>query len=154
MFNSTTLLDPTPEDIKVLKKITKRISIRQTHPNMYRVLMIMSIMFIALAVNLYFSKPTFSPYDIDKNVIASIFLVLGVSKIIALNLYHNLKLVRLLASIATSFMMFWGLSNTEQAFAGKASFQLPILFITLSIINFLLLIEPASNPLTANGKKK
>lgn len=137
--------------IKVLDRITKNVSIRKTHPAMYRVLMIVAVMFVALALNLYLTTPTFNPYGISKTLIATIFLVLGVSKIIFLNIYHNLKLVRLMVAIATSFMMFWGVSNSQQSFAGKASFQLPILYITLALINLPFLVEPASNPLTKNG---
>lgn len=150
-----TILDPNTStkrrNVKILEELTKRVSIRETHLNLYRILMVMAIMFIALAVNLYYSKPTFNPYGIEKEVIALVFSVLGVSKIIALNFYHNLKLVRLIVGFSTGFMIFWGISNTQQAFAGKASFQLPILLITLALINLLLLVEPVSNPLTANG---
>lgn len=137
-----------------LHDITQRVSMRKSHPNLYKAFMVFSIMFIALAINLYLTKPTFAPYGLPKDAIATVFLVLGVSKIIFLNFYHNLKVVRLLVAIATAFMVFWGVSNTQQAFAGKASFQLPILFVSLAILNLFLLIEPASNPMTSNSDEK
>lgn len=142
------------KDVKVLSEITKRVSVRKTHPNMYRVIMVTALMNVALAVNLYFTKPTFTPYGLEKETIGFIFLVLGIGKIIFLNFYLNLKLVRLMIAISVSFMLFWGLSNSQQSFAGKASFQLPILYIALALINLFLLLEPVSNPLTNNGKKK
>lgn len=137
---------------RILYEITKHVSIRESHPNMYKLLMIIAVMFIALAVNLYFSKPTFRPYGIQKELIATVYLILGVGKIVFLNLHHNLKMVRLIMAIATGFMLFWGVSNTQQSFAGKASFQLPILFVTLALLNLALLLEPSSNPLTGNDK--
>lgn len=135
-----------------LHEFTKHVSIRESHPNMYKLLMIIAFMFIALAINLYFSKPTFRPYGLQKEVIATVYLFLGVGKIVFLNLYHNLKMVRLIMAIATAFMLFWGLSNTQQSLAGKASFQLPILFVTLALLNLALLLEPSSNPMTGNDK--
>lgn len=136
-----------------LNEITKRVSMRKTHPNMYRVLMIIAIMSVALAVNLYSTTPTFNPYGISKTIIASIFLGIGISQIIFLNLWHNLKLVRLTTAVSVGFMMFWGLSNSQQSFAGKASFQLPILFIALATLQLFLLIEPVTNPMTSTHKE-
>lgn len=143
------------EDVKDLRNLAKQVSVRETHPTLYRVLMIIAIMFIALAVNLYFGKPTFNPYGLSKEVVGLVFLVLGVSKIVFLNLYHNLRLVRLIMAVSAAFMMFWGVSNSQQSFAGKASFQLPILYVTLAILNLFLLVEPASNPVSStNGIKQ
>lgn len=140
---------------RVLYEITKHVSIRQTHLLMYRVLVIVAVGSIALAINLYLTKPTFAPYGLPKGVIATIFLFLGIVQLGLLSLYHYLKLVRLVLAASGGFMMFWGLSNTQQAFAGKSSFQLPILFVMLALIQWSFLLEPASNPLTEkNGGKK
>lgn len=143
-----------PKDIKILDELTKKVSIRESHPNMYRVLMIIAVMSIALAINLYFTKPTFTPYSLSNVLIASIFLGLGVSQVILLNLYRNLRMVRLTTAFSVSFMMFWGVSNTQQSFAGKASFQLPILLISLAILQIPLLVEPVANPLTKKTRMK
>lgn len=143
------------QDVQALVEITKRVSLRHTHPNMYRVLMVTAIACILLATNLYLTTPTFKPYGISKTIIASVFLFLGVSKIIFLNLYHNFRLVRLMAAASVAFLMFWGLANSQQSFAGKASFQLPTLYIALAVLEFIFgLLEPASNPLTGNGNGK
>lgn len=64
------------QDVKVLDEITKQVSLRVTHPTMYRVLMIIAMVGIASAVNLYLAKPTFAPYGLPKGVIASVFLAL------------------------------------------------------------------------------
>lgn len=136
------------QDTEDLEELVKKVSVRKSHPNMYRVLMIIALMSIALAINLYLTTPTFNPYGLSKTLIASIFLGLGISQIILLNLYRNLKLVRLTTATSVSFMMFWGVSNTQQAFAGKSSFQLPILLVALAILQVSLLTEPVANPLT------
>lgn len=137
---------------RILYEITKHVSIRKTHPNLYLSLMIVAIMSIGLSLNFYFYTPTFNPYGINKEVVGAIFLILGFSQLIFLNLYHNLKLVRLVLAISISFMLFWGVSNTQQAFAGKASFQLPVLYIGLALIQLPLLVEPSTNPMTSSKK--
>lgn len=151
MFELKGFVSAKDQDVKVLEELTKRVSIRKTHPNMYRFLMVIALMSTALAVNLYLTTPTFKPYGIEKEVIASIFLVLGFSQLVLLNLCHNLKLVRLTMAISIAFMLFWGGSNSQQAFAGKASFQLPILLVSLALLQLPLLIEPASNPMTSSS---
>lgn len=146
--------ETTLKTLKPLEELTKKVSIRITHPNMYRVLMVIALMSIALAINLYLTKPTFAPYGLPKGVIATVFLVLGTVQLVFLNLYHNLKLVRLTIAASASFMMFWGVSNTQQSFAGKASFQLPIIFVSLAVIQLVSLLEPVINPMTSNNGKK
>lgn len=139
---------------RVLSEITKHVSIRKTHPNLYISLMTIAVASIALGVNLHYFTPTFRPYGISEELIGACFSVLGLSQLIFLNLYHNLKLVRLVLAMSISFMLFWGLSNTQQSFAGKASFQLPILLITLAALQIPLLVEPSTNPMTSNKKKE
>lgn len=110
--------------------------------------MTLSIMSVGLAVNFWTSNPTFSPFDIPKNLIGGIFFLLGISQLVYLNVFHNLPRVRLLLAVSLSFFFFWGLSNTIQAFAGNASFQLPILYVFLAFLHIPLLIEPPVNPMT------
>jgi len=45
-------------------------------------------------------------------------------------------------------MLFWGASNAQQSLAGNASFQLPILYIALAVLQIPLLVEPPVNPMT------
>lgn len=139
---------------RVLHEITKHVSTRKTHPNLYISLTTIALTSIALALNFHFYTPTFNPYGINKEIIGAIFFLLGFSQLIFLNLYHNLKFVRLILAMSISFMLFWGFSNTQQAFAGKASFQLPILLISLAILQIPLLLEPSTNPMTINKKNK
>lgn len=139
-------------DKRVLHEIHKRVSLRKTHPNLFIALNILALTSVALSINFYFSKPTFNPYDIDKEVVAVVFFILGISQLIVLTLYHNLKLVRLAVAASVGILLFWGISNTQQGFQGKASFQLPILYIALALLQLPLLIEPRTNPMTSDGK--
>lgn len=125
-----------------------RVKIRYTHPNLYRSTMTLSVMSVGLAVNLWRSNPTFNPYDIDKTLVALIFCLLGVSQLLVLNLGY-LRVVRIGMALSSFTMVSWGWANTEQAFAGAASFQLPILYFALGVVQFLLLIEPPVNPVAA-----
>lgn len=128
--------------------VTRKVDIRKSHPSLYYSIMIIAFMCIAQGFNFLLSTPTFKPYDISNDLIGSIFLVIGLSKIVFLNLYRNLFLVRLNTALGSGFLLFWGITNTQQGFMGKASFQLPIVFIGLALVNLRLLLEPSVNPVT------
>lgn len=125
-----------------------RVNIRKSHPALYRALMTLACMGMALAINFWFSKPTFNPYGVPKEYVGVIFFLLGFSQIVFLNLFHDLRMVRITLAISVSFMFFWGVSNSQQFFAGNASLQLPILYVTISIMQIPLLIESPINPMT------
>lgn len=125
-----------------------RVIIRKSHPALYRALMVLGCMGVALALNFWFAKPTFHPYGWPQEIIGLAFFLLGTSQIVFLNLFHRLKLVRITLAVSVSFMLFWGLSNAQQFFAGNASLQLPILFVTISILQVPLLLESPVNPMT------
>lgn len=125
-----------------------RVKIRKTHPSLYRALMILGVMDIALAFNFWYSTPTFNPYDIPKNVIGVIFFFIGFSQVLFLNVLHDLRVVRVVLAVSVGFMFFWGASNAEQFFAGKSSLQLPILYMAISLLQIPLLTESPVNPMT------
>lgn len=135
------LADPLPDSVR-------RVNIRKSHPALYRAIMTFACMGVALAVNFWFSKPTFNPYGVPKEYIGIVFAVLGSGLIIFLNVFHNLRLVRMMLAASVSFTFFWGLSNAQQFFAGNASLQLPILYVAISLLQVPLLIEPPVNPMT------
>lgn len=125
-----------------------RVKIRYTHPALYRSIMTLSLLSVALAVNFWTSNPTFNPYDIPKDIIGAVFGVLGVSQFLFLNVFHDLRKVRLGLAISLVFMFFWGISNAQQSLAGNASFQLPILYVALAVLHVPLLVEAPVNPTT------
>lgn len=125
-----------------------RVNIRLTHPGLYHSIMTLGVMGVALAANFWGSNPTFNPYGISKNIIGLIFFLLGISQLIFLNIFRDLRMVRIVLAASVSFMLFWGFSNTAQGIAGAASFQLPILYLTLAILQIPLLIEAPVNPMT------
>lgn len=126
----------------------KKVKIRNTHPALYRTLMALGFMGVALGFNFWLSKPTFNPYGVSKDIIGIIFFMLGLTQIVFLNILHDLRMVRLNLAVSVSWMFFWGVSNTQQFFAGNASLQLPIMYVTLSILQIPLLIESPVNPMT------
>lgn len=125
-----------------------RVRIRLTHPGLFHSLMTLSVMHLGLAVNFWISNPTFNPYGISKNIIGVVFFLLGVSQQVFLNVFRNLRMVRIGLAASLTFMFFWGLSNTQQFFAGNASLQLPILYLALAVLQIPLLIESPVNPMT------
>lgn len=125
-----------------------QVNVRKTHPGLYHSITTLAVMNVALAVNFWFSNPTFNPYGISKNIIGVVFCLLGVSQLIFLNVFRDLRMVRILLAASISFMFFWGLSNSQQFFNGKASLQLPILYLAISILQIPLLVEPPVNPMT------
>lgn len=127
------------------------INIRKSHPGLYRGIMLFLFFCLATSLNYFFSKPTFNPYGIPKELIGLIYLSISLVLFVLLNLLRNLKLVRITLALSSGFLIFWGISNTQQGFAHKASFALPILlvYIALSLVNDLL--QSSVNPMTRKG---
>lgn len=127
-----------------------QVNIRLTHPLVYKLLTAFAVLFVLLAVNFWTSNPTFNPFDINKNWVGAVFLVLGGWQLFWLNAIHNLGMVRLGTSTVVGFAVAWGGGNLQQTFAGKASFQLPLVFFfAIAAVHWLILQEPVFNPLTA-----
>lgn len=125
-----------------------KVNIRKTHPNLHRWIMAIAVGSLSLGVSYWFGPaPTFKPYGIDIRLIAVALALLGFWQIIFL-LVHHLRMVRIGLAVSVSFMLFWGLSNTQQSFAGKASFTVPILYLTIGTLQVILLLEPPVNPQT------
>lgn len=131
-----------------LSESVRRIKIRNTHPALYRALMVLSSMKVLLAFNFWLFTPTFNPYGVSKDLIGVIFFLLGFSQIVFLNIFHDLRMARRVLASSVSFMFLWGASNAQQSFAGNASFQLPLLYVAISIMQIPLLIEAPVNPMT------
>lgn len=139
------------DDLIVLHKVVQHVSLRQMHLLIYQLYMTLAVGSMAGAVNFFFSHPTFNPGGADKRVIAAVFLVLGVSELILLTIYHRLFLLKVVVGSSMGFMLAWGLANTQQFWDGNASLQMPIYLFTLAACRFFLLRAPIINPLTANG---
>lgn len=119
-----------------------------SHPNLYRGIMTFAFINIGLGLNFLFTNPTFNPYQIDKLLIGSIFLTLGVSKVTFLNVSRNLKVVRFVMALEVMFMLFWGIGTSITFFQGRTSLQLFVLYAGLAMLELFLLQEPAVNPVT------
>lgn len=109
-----------------------KVHIRKTNPGLYLAITISIISHIASGWNLWASNPTFIPYGISKNLVGTIFILFGMAIFIFLNVYRNLPKLRLTLAVSIMFLIFWGLSNTEQWRAGNASLALPIFLWTIA----------------------
>lgn len=122
-----------------------RMNVRKTHPGLYRQIMTLGLAEVALAVNFWFSHPTFNPYGISKNLIGAIFFILGASQLMFLNVFRDLSKVRITLATSIACTFAWGVANTQQVFTGNASMQLPILYLALCVLQIPLVIEAPVN---------
>lgn len=125
------------------------IDIRKTHPNLYWLVMILAVVQIALGCNFIFLDPTFPIYEAPNVLWGVLFLVIGFGKIISLNFYRRLRLVRGLMAFAVTYMMFLAFGTTQPFLEGVGSLQLPILYAGMSALQIPLLLEPFINPWTS-----
>lgn len=123
-------------------------NLRLTHPTLYHSITMFAVVSVGLAVSYWFGPPpTFNPYDINRDLVASLFFLYGVWQFIFLNV-HRLRMVRL--GLAFAFVLWgaWGWANTIQVFAGKASWAFPIAFGGIAGAHLIWLTESPVNPMT------
>lgn len=123
-----------------------RSDLRRTNPLFHDLVFVCALGAIALAANFWRYTPTFNPKVLTvtppKDLVGIIFLVLGVAQLVCLIVLRDLHKLRLVLAVSAGFTCCWGLANTQQAFAGKASLQLPILLVVIfSATQLLLLIH-------------
>lgn len=129
-------------------------NLRNTNPNLYRSLLTIALIYVALGFNFLLTVPTFEQYGIPKNVIGAGFLAQGIAYLLLLHVHRNLGVVRMLLIFSIAYMLFWGVGTTETFFQGKSSLQLCILYFGLAALQAPVLLEPYFNPVTANGVEK
>lgn len=128
------------------------INLRKTHPGLYRATMVSALGSIGLALNFFFLTPTFQVYDVSYFIWATVFLGLGISKIVFLSIRRNLKLARLIMASSIAFLLFFGIGTMEPWTMDEGSLQLPWLYLWLACLELPLLLEPFINPWTAKGE--
>lgn len=126
----------------------RRVNIRLTHPALYRSIMVLAIGSILLALNFWTSNPTFSPLSIPKDLVGVVFAATGVGQIVYLNVVRDLRWVRRLLGASIFVHLVWGLLNCQQAINGRASWQLPLLYLIIAFLVRPLLTEAPVNPMT------
>ena len=131
----------------------RKVYLRKTHPTLYHSVMTVAVASVALGFNFWYSNPAFNPFNIPKNLVGCAFFVLGTSQLVFLNWLRDLRKVRIVLAVSISWTFFWGLANTQQSFAGVASFQLPILYLAAAILQVPLLIEAPVNPMTEKASE-
>lgn len=124
-------------------------NLRKTHPNLWRAVMAFAAVNALLGLNFLILQPTFLIYNRSNYWWGAIFLTLAACKIVFLNLYRNLHLLRVTMACEVSFMMVIALGTTQPFFEGEGSLQLPILYLGMCVLEMPLLLEPFINPWTA-----
>lgn len=131
----------------------KRLVIRRTHPNLFRSITTFGIITIGLGLNFLLFKPAFNQYQLSK-VMGVVYLASGVALLVLLNLFRNLRVLRTVMAFTVISLFFYGGALAVYAYqTGRTSYQLPICYGGLTALLFLLLIEPASNPLNWRRKR-
>lgn len=123
--------------------------IRKTHPNLYWLVMILAVVGIALGLNFIVNSPTFLIYAAPNVLWGVIFLAIGLGKIVSLNFYRRLRLVRAIMAFGVAYMMFLALGTMQPFLEGSGSLQLPILYVGMAALQIPLLLEPFVNPWTS-----
>lgn len=131
-----------------------KVNIRLTHPTMYYSIMVFGLIYVGQGINFLFTNPTFNPYQIPYGYIGVLFLTLGILKIILLNFVRNLVWLRIIMAIEVAVACWWGFGGSITYFRGQTSLQLPILYVGLSALEMLWLMEPYLNPLTKKDSSK
>lgn len=121
----------------------ENISIRKTIPLLYWSVTVYALIALALGLNFILLQPTFLIFGAPNELWGVIFLALGVSKIIALNFYRRLRLIRGLMSFKITYMMFLALGTSQPYIEGKGSLQLPIMYAGISALQIVLLLLPS-----------
>lgn len=126
------------------------IDIRKTHPNLYRLEMVISIMSFMLGLNFIINTPTFLIFDLPNVLWGTIFLVLSSCEVVFLNIIRRLRYVRACMAFSVTYMMFLAAGTTQPFFEGVGSLQLPILYAGVSAARMPLMLEPFINPWTSH----
>lgn len=146
------------QDIDAGLVVNGSINIRKTHPTLYRLVMSIALIQIALGLNFLVGKdvlsltsfqPAFFVWDMPNWLWAAFFLAIGVSKIVFLNFYRSLRLTRATMAFAVAYLLFFAVGTMQPAIEGKGSLQLPVLYAGIVALNVWLLLEPFINPWTA-----
>lgn len=129
------------------------VNLRLTHPTLYRSAITFAFTSIGLGLNFLLTKPTFNPYGIDKAITGSIFLVLGIFKLVCVLYLKRLKFIRASMAACAGWMMLWGIGTSITFFDGRTSLQLFVLYAGLTVMQVIWCLEPFLNPATgSNGK--
>lgn len=126
-----------------------RINLWRTHPNLYLAVTTLAVVNIALGLNFLLLDPTFLIYGSPNQLWGAIFIALGVSKLVFLNVARRLRAVRAVMATAVAYLLFLGVGTAEPFYEGLGSLQLPILYVSLAALQIPLVIEPFINPWTA-----
>jgi hypothetical protein len=140
---------PSEPDIDEALVVQGAIKLRLTHPNLYRTVMLFAVLSIALGLNFWILAPTFWIYDQPNALWGTIFLVLGIAKIVFLNFYRRLRAVRATMAFAVAYFLFLSVGTSQPFVEGQGSLQLPIVYLFCAVIQIPLLLEPFINPWTA-----
>lgn len=130
-----------------------RVNLRLNHNTLYWNIMMFAMFSVSLALSYWFGPvPTFNPYDIDRDLVATLFALYGVWQIFFINV-HYLLMVRVGLAFAAILMAGWGFANTLQSFAGKASLAFPLAFVFMGAAHLKWLTESPVNPMTRKDEK-
>lgn len=122
-----------------------QLNLRKKHPFLHFVIVAFAVFEVGLGLNYWKYTPTFNPWGISKYIIGGLLVVIGGWQLVFLHLWRDWRKVQagLIASCAV--MLAWGIANTEQSFAGKASFAIPLAFVTVAFVQFRCLLESPVN---------
>jgi len=125
------------------------INVRLTHPNLYYTIMVFAMVSLTLSLNFLILSPTFLIYNQPNWVWGLIFMGIAILKIVFLNFYRRLKVMRAAMAFSVGYSIFLAGGTAQPFIEGNGSLQLPILYAAIAALQYPLLLEPFINPWTA-----
>lgn len=97
------------------------------------------------AFNFWTSNPTFNPWGVSRHLVGVVFFVIGMAHLLVVNLLRDMDRIRQTQIASLILMGVWGLSNCQQWLQGKASLQLPGLYVALAALHVAMRLESLVN---------
>jgi hypothetical protein len=108
-----------------------------------------AVVTFALGLNFLFLTPAFNPLGVPKMPTGVVFVAIAVAKLITLNMQGPLWRLRAATATSVALMFSYGVLQVAAFFQlGQTSLQSPILYFGLALVEFWLLSEPFTNPVT------
>ena len=124
------------------------VSLRLLHPNLYRAVMLLSGWFILLGLNFVIFTPTYLIFGMPNELWGSFFLLIGATEFFFLNVMNRLIMVQMALATGIPLCFILTIGTSEPFIHGVGSFQLPIMYLGLAVLQIPLALEAPVNPWT------
>jgi len=123
--------------------------VRKTDPSQWRRYLGFAVLSLSLGLNFIFLTPAFLPLGIPSYLVGLAFGGSGVAQLTILTFTASGKAIRLSMAVTLCTYIFWAAALTfDYVRFSQTSMQLPMMYIALAGLGFLLLEEPFASSRT------